>query len=141
MKTHCDMVREFMTEVAGQACPTVPTKLDADTLRLRLRLIAEEFDELLDSALCLSRDGIGMAESNSVNYTDFIDALADLEYVIAGTYVAIGIDGEAVFQEVHRSNMAKKGGHLNEVGKFIKPATWTPPNIQQFVESFGDDDV
>lgn len=141
MKTHCDMVREFMTEVAGQACPTVPTKLDTDTLRLRLRLIAEEADELLQSCQISRNCQISNIYSDDVDYSEFLDALADLEYVIAGTYVAMGIDGEAVFQEVHRSNMAKKGGHLNEVGKFIKPATWTPPNIQQFVESFGEDDV
>lgn len=57
----------------------------------------------------------------------------DLIYVTAGLLNSLGIDGAAVFNEVHRSNMSKMGPDgkaiRREDGKILKPETYTPPNL------------
>jgi len=86
-----------------------------EQVRYRLRLIAEEFFELLTA--CVRDDDwydermgieslIHCAQLN-VKLTEVADALADLDYVIEGARLAFGIDGEPIADEVHRSNMAK----------------------------------
>jgi len=89
---------------------------------LRVALLAEEFAEYLDAELRDDKAGIA-------------DALADMHYIAAGTEAAYGINGKAVFSEVHRSNMAKLGEYgapiYNEAGKVVKPKGWTPPDIEK----------
>jgi predicted HAD superfamily Cof-like phosphohydrolase len=56
-----------------------------------------------------------------------VQELIDLTYVIAGTFVELGIDPEPAWQAVHEANLRKvaaPGG-----GKAIKPAGWTPPEV------------
>ncbi len=98
--------------------PTVPGGVPGveKTTVLRHRLIAEELDEF--DAACWDGDVVAVA-----------DALADLLYVVYGAAVSFGIDMEPVFNEVHRSNMTKVGGHKDEGGKWVKPKTYTPPDL------------
>jgi len=63
---------------------------------------------------------------------EIADALADIIYIACGTAVSYGIPLDKVFEEVHRSNMAKlvDGKPLKrEDGKVIKPVGWTAPDI------------
>ncbi len=62
------------------------------------------------------------------------DALADLLYVVLGSAVEFGIDLDAVFQEVHRTNMAKLGGKVAPNGKLQKPPGWKPPDVAGCLE-------
>lgn len=96
---------------------TSPTDASEDTKRLRIRLIQEEFDELKES----------MAEGN---LAALAKEMADLLYVVYGTAVSYGIDMEPVFREVHRSNLSKVGGYKREDGKWVKPPTYSPANIE-----------
>ncbi len=96
---------------------TSPTAASEDTKRLRIRLIQEEFDELKES----------MAEGN---LAALAKEMADLLYVVYGTAVSYGIDMEPVFREVHRSNLSKVGGYKREDGKWVKPPTYSPANIE-----------
>jgi predicted HAD superfamily Cof-like phosphohydrolase len=73
--------------------------------KLRLDLIDEERDELKEA----------MAEGDVVGTAD---ALADLLYVTYGAALAFGMDADALFAEVHRSNMTK----LDEDGKPVRRA-------------------
>jgi predicted HAD superfamily Cof-like phosphohydrolase len=67
-----------------------------------------------------------------------IDALCDLLYVTYGAAVSLGIDIEPFFGEVHRSNMAKRGGSRRADGKWLKPAGWQPPDLQRILrERYG----
>jgi predicted HAD superfamily Cof-like phosphohydrolase len=94
-----------------------PTVVDEKTRRLRMRLIDEEFTELRES---LEKEDLpGIAKE-----------LADLLYVVYGTAVSYGIDMAPVFREVHRSNMSKVGGYKREDGKWVKPATYSPADVQ-----------
>lgn len=63
-------------------------------LALRRALIAEEHAEWVEAS-----EGDDLAE--------IAKELADMLYVIYGTFAELGIDGDEVFAEVHRSNMTK----------------------------------
>jgi predicted HAD superfamily Cof-like phosphohydrolase len=100
---------------------TTPTDLNEETKHLRVRLIQEEFDELKEA----------MATGNLAAVAK---EMADLLYVTYGTAVSYGIDMEAVFREVHRSNLSKVGGYKRADGKWVKPLTYSPADIEPIVE-------
>jgi predicted HAD superfamily Cof-like phosphohydrolase len=110
------MVEEFHRKF-GILVQASPTEAGEDTKRLRIRLIQEEFDELKES----------MAEGN---LAALAKEMADLLYVVYGTAVSYGIDMEPVFREVHRSNLSKVGGYKREDGKWVKPPTYSPADIE-----------
>lgn len=86
------------------------------TGHLRKELLKEEVAEFCEA---VDQDDI----------VEAADAIADIIYVALGAAVAFGIDMGAVWDEVHRSNMDKTGGGVNEIHKILKPAGWIPPNI------------
>lgn len=61
-----------------------------------------------------------------VDLPEFVDGLLDTKYVIEGTLVEFGVDGEPIMRAIHKANMAKLP---NPGGKPIKPDGWIPPNI------------
>ncbi|GJL65298.1 MAG: hypothetical protein NPIRA05_02690 [Nitrospirales bacterium] len=109
--------QQFDIHVADQ-----PTSPDEPTHTLRTRLIQEEFEELQEAM-------------KTKDLPNIAKELADLLYVVYGTAVSFGIDMEPVFQEVHRSNMSKVGGHKREDGKWVKPPTYSPADIVHILES------
>lgn len=138
-------LREQVTEfhkAFDQPIVTRPAVPSDERVRLRLRLIAEEFFELMDAAGVDShgaadpvRWGIDQLggpeprESLPVDLPELADALADLDYVIEGTRLEFGIDGGPIADAVHAANMAKVGGPVVD-GKQKKPPGWTPPDIE-----------
>ena len=97
-----------------------PTIIEQPVIESRLRLIREELMEL-DLAL------------TQKDLVETADALADLLYVVYGTAVACGIDMGPIFAEVHRANMTRVGGTMNEYGKLVKPSTYDPPKLLELV--------
>ncbi len=91
---------------------------DPKTDCVRLHLIAEELGEL---ALAIGeRDIVKIA-----------DALGDLAYVLLGAAVTYGIPLDAVFAEVHRSNMTKAVRDPKDTRLRSKGDSYRPPNIKQ----------
>lgn len=122
LKLAQDAVEEFHRGV-GQP---VGAELGTDA-ELRIALIQEELNELGDAL----HETVATTDERLV---DVADALADLIYVVLGSAVVWGIDLSPVFEEVHRSNMAKivNGVVLRRAdGKIEKPAGWTPPGIRK----------
>ena len=132
-----------------RSTPAVPSD---DEVRFRLRLIAEEFFELLDAALDARRDnGPGPSETShakgvfhmintapflpEVDLPEFIDALGDLDYVVEGTRAVFGVDGTPVLAEIQRANMSKDPNGPD--GKPVKPKSWKPPDIARVLEEQG----
>jgi predicted HAD superfamily Cof-like phosphohydrolase len=101
---------------------TTPTDLHEDTKQLRVRLIQEEFDELKQAMT--TGDLAAVAKE-----------MADLLYVTYGTAVSYGIDMDPVFREVHRSNLSKVGGYKRADGKWVKPPTYSPADIEPILEA------
>lgn len=135
-------VATFMAMVK-QDLPATPTIPGDKIVRLRLRLVLEEAFELVESC-CVEDKYNTMYLSNlradvfetidrmkvTVDLPEYADAIADIMYVAEGAYLAAGINGDPVADEVQRSNLAKLGGDIDANGKARKPAGWTPPDIR-----------
>lgn len=124
-------VREFMVAF-GQHVADKPSVPPDDVVRLRLRLVVEETVELLRAcgAWIGPKNEVERHSNSDVDMVELADALADIDYVVEGTRLAFGISGASIANEVHRSNMAKAGGKLDEHGKLQKPDGWTAPDIE-----------
>lgn len=131
-------VREFH-EAFGFPIGTSPHVLSKERMQFNLRLIAEEFAELLIAGGCFAfmgnvQEEIAAAIRNlsilDADLTELADACADIDYTVEGLRDESGINGKAIADEVHRSNMAKLGGSVREDGKRLKPEGWTPPDIK-----------
>jgi predicted HAD superfamily Cof-like phosphohydrolase len=115
-----ELVREFM-QTFEQKVNTKPSLEDHKTRMLRLNLILEEYKELEDAVV--EQDLVSIA-----------DALTDLLYVVYGSGHAFGIDLDACFTEVHRSNMSKLDANgqviRREDGKVMKSELYSPPDLK-----------
>ena len=100
-----------------------------DRQRFRLDLIQEEKDELLYAVY-------------RGDLAEIADGLGDLIYVCIGMALEYGIPLDMVWDEIQRSNMAKRGpdGRVRkrEDGKILKPEGWTAPDIKGVLESCND---
>lgn len=138
-------IAAFQAEVVGKLFPGGPPRVpDDETVRLRLRLVAEEFFELLWACLdgdsphnqwraadADARDAIMSAIRFlpvKVDLPELVGAIADLVYVAEGTALAFGTHMPPVHAAVHAANMAKAGGPVVD-GKQRKPDGWQPPDI------------
>lgn len=141
------MIRKQVEEfhVVGKVpvlpAPAVP---DAGRVMLRARLVGEEFCEFME-ALFPGSMYVGRIRETVMrplatgaiicwapDLTKLADACADLDYVVEGTRLEFGIDGEPIARIVHESNMAKfgPGSIVREDGKIMKPPDWRPPDIE-----------
>lgn len=115
-------VKEFQTAV-GQYVGTEPRFANKSERVLRIELLMEEVKEYLEG------------EENG-DLENVAKELADIIYIVCGTAVSYGIPLDKVFDEVHRSNMAKLvDGKVKrrEDGKILKPDGWTPPDIRSIL--------
>lgn len=116
-----DDVEEFHKafKINANERPSWPSEAEQE---LRRKLIKEEIAEL----------ELAHVQSDLV---EVADALADIVYVACGMAVSYGIPLNEVWEEVHRSNMAKLHPELHtpiyrEDGKVMKPDGWTKPDIE-----------
>lgn len=91
----------------------------------RVALICEELSELF----------VAMAQENMV---ECLDACEDLEYVVAGTIVSLGLAPahHTAFRRVHASNMSKlRDGEVvkDDHGKVVKGDWYTPVDLSDLV--------
>ena len=131
MRATDDLVPEFH-EAFDLPRPRALTPPDHELLRLRWRLITEEYKEVVkefESLLAAKR----FPEQHAAMLR-LAKELADLRYVAEGAAVSLGIDSEAVYREVHRSNMSKldrNGKPLyREDGKVLKSERYTPADME-----------
>ena len=93
MITNFDLVKKFM-KAFGQEVYERPSIRDKNVQELRYDLIREELQELRDAF-------------DSEDLVEVADALTDILYVVYGAGHAFGVNLDACFLEVHRSNMSK----------------------------------
>jgi predicted HAD superfamily Cof-like phosphohydrolase len=110
----------------GQRIGTIPAiPEDIGERELRMSLLEEEFNEYIQA-------------ENEADIVEVADALADIIYIACGTAVAYGIPLDTIFDEVHRSNMAKlvDGKVIRRAdGKVQKPEGWTAPDIKSILDA------
>jgi len=135
-----DMVREFHRKF-GHPINETPTMPELDRIYLRLDLIIEEAQELEDAVhshdndLMYDDDVEQLALKKQASLIEMADALGDLEYVIHGMALEIGIPLDNVTKEIHRSNMTKLGENgevlYRKDGKVMKGPNYEAPNLKK----------
>ena len=114
-------------QVFGHPVNTAPALVSDKAAELRLDLIREELQELEYAV-------------HTDNIIEIADALTDILYVTYGAAHAYGIDVDACFDEVQRSNMSKAGEDgepiYREDGKILKGPNYSEPNLKPIL--FGE---
>lgn len=132
-------VREFHI-ASGQPVADFPTPPSDATLRLRLRLIKEEFREVeheLELLLGANRADASVDTKLAI-MADLLKELCDLRYVVEGTAVSLGLPIDEAYAHVHESNMTKcwPGEALmrkDEGGKVQRGPDYRPADMSKFV--------
>jgi predicted HAD superfamily Cof-like phosphohydrolase len=136
------VTREFHEAFDLDRPSTPPLLADEDLTRLRLRLIREEYEEVREELLALLKAKTPQ-ETNEV-FLRLLKELCDLRYVVEGCAVAFGLDIEAAYLEVHRSNMSKLGADGKPVydrGKVMKGPDYSPADMTLVVPPIIDGDA
>jgi predicted HAD superfamily Cof-like phosphohydrolase len=107
----------------GQLEPACPSFVSDEVVDLRKELIKEEYEEWLEAV-------------EARDLTETADALIDMIVVVLGTLRAFGLPAEALWDEVHRTNMSKAAGPKRADGKQLKPEGWRPPDLHSIIEYF-----
>ena len=122
--TNFEKVGTFM-KIFGQEIKVSPSFSTEKINNLRLSLIKEELDELIEAM-------------NKRNLVEVADALTDILYVTYGAGHAFGINLDKCFAEVQNSNMSKldKNGKpiYNENGKVMKGPNYFKPDLKKFIK-------
>lgn len=138
MKSLKNQVKDFQWMI-GRPTPPAPV-VHSDVLRHRLRLITEEYFEVLEAAFAGNAEWVRTLKNQTMLSVDevsfvspdlpeIVDGLADLDFVVEGTRQELGVDGEPIAFEVYKANMAKQSGPVDEKGKKRKPEGWQPPDV------------
>lgn len=114
------MVAEFHEMIQSPPWTGPIEDMPLHTLRCRNKLILQEVKELI-------------LATNAGDLVAIADAIADCLYVLYGTGYTYRIPVDAVFAEVHRSNMTKEPG---PTGKAVKGARYSPPDVAGVLARF-----
>ncbi|MDB4464641.1 nucleoside triphosphate pyrophosphohydrolase family protein [bacterium] len=114
---------DFM-EAFGQEVLDKPTLPDFNLSELRIDLIQEELQELIEAL-------------DAKDIVEIADALTDILYVTYGAGHSFGIDLDECFLEVHRSNMTKLGEDGRPLyrpdGKVMKGPNYETPQLAKII--------
>lgn len=119
MKKDLDLIKEFH-EKFKVPIAVKPTLIPEDRSSHRYRLMKDEVDEYLAGAKAGDLENIAKE-------------LADILYSVYGTILEHGLQDkmEAIFEEVHRSNMSKDYHEY----KMVKGANYFQADIKKFFQN------
>lgn len=115
-------VREFHSafNLSNYTTPAVP---EQNKVKLRIKLIREEFFELMAE----------LEDKEEIELHKVAKEAADLLYVVYGLGADFGIDLDAAYAAVHDSNMSKLDENgkpiYNEFGKVMKSERYKEPDM------------
>lgn len=121
-KTNFEKVQEFHKafNLSNHTIPAVP---EQNKVKLRIKLIREEFFELMAE----------LEDKEEIDLPKVAKEAADLLYVVYGLGADFGIDLDASYAAVHESNMSKLDDNgkpiYNEFGKVMKSDRYKEPNM------------
>lgn len=119
--------RAFDHPVEGEWTP--------ELLSLRSALIGEESLELLEEFKWLAETP--PEEWETADKERLLKEMADLQYVLSGAAVALGLNLEGAYIRVHKSNMSKLGEDgkpvRREDGKVLKGPNYQPPILEDLL--------
>ena len=122
--TNFEKVGLFM-KTFKQEVKTSANLSSSKIINLRVSLIEEELNELKEAL-------------KQKNLAEVADALTDILYVTYGAGHAFGLNLDACFNEVQKSNMSKLGKDgkpiFNEKGKVMKGPNYFAPNFSKVMK-------
>jgi predicted HAD superfamily Cof-like phosphohydrolase len=130
MKRQLEQVKEFNEEL-GVSINEYFDYMKPEEFETHRKLILEELRET------------ELAQKTAAGRSEVLDGIVDTLYLVFGMAVRYGIKPallEAAFDEVHQTNMAKRGGPVREDGKILKPKGWKPPNLKLVIELYAGTD-
>lgn len=130
-KTNADRIREFHAAINQEPMAERPTMPTLELLKLRQKLVDEEYKEVMEAFRGLEEE---LREGKEGDLTALVHELTDLLYVTYGAILTFGVDADAVFDEVHRANMRKVSGPRRPDGKQLKPSGWQPADVRGIIE-------
>ena len=114
-----------------------------DNLSLRLRLMKEEMKEIEDEIKYIITVNTLLSKCSKIyepapeEKAKLLKEMADLQYVLSGTAVALGLDLQTAFNRVHASNMSKLDDNgkpiFREDGKVLKGPNYKEPDLLDLV--------
>lgn len=128
-------VREFHEAFDLERPASPPLVPNPDLVRLRMRLIREEYEEVMAELeqLVHAKTPAAVCE----RFRLLLKELSDLRYVTEGCAVAFGLPIEEAYAEVHRSNMSKLGLDGRPIrdrgGKVLKGPNYSPADMSPFI--------
>lgn len=126
-------VSEFQTAF-GQP---VNTKITKEALQLRMKLLTEEYHEVLEAVRAISCSLERDQPPKQADLENLLQELADVQYVLSGFAVTFGLPLGLAFNRVHESNMSKLGEDgkpiYREDGKVLKGPNYHKPTFDDLV--------
>lgn len=130
-----DIVTDFHKSFGHPVGKPLTTK----ELSLRHALIYEEYDELKTEIAAAMADVDMYGAVTPTTKGRMLKEMADLQYVLSGMAVAMGLPLQEAFNRVHKSNLTKLGVDgkpvYNELGKVMKGPNYSPPDMESLVEN------
>lgn len=127
MQKQLEAVKLFHTTYGLGVSENMKADLGTQKNNLRFELMKEENEEYLEAV-----------QNNDI--VEIADALGDMLYILCGTILEHGLQHkiEAVFDEIHRSNMSKLDENgkpiFREDGKVLKSNLYFRPDISKFLK-------
>ena len=133
-----ELVKEFHLAFGHPVADEVTVLKDKEFEYMRLELILEELAELYEACGYETSEWLEHRPIRMMETTDPVavaDALGDLEYVVNGMALNMGIPLPEVVKEIHRSNMTKLGEDgkpiYREDGKILKGPDYEHPQLME----------
>lgn len=132
------VVREFHI-ASGQAVADYPTVPDPATVRLRIRLVKEEYKEVMEHLDWLLHHQDARLPEKLDHLRDLLGELCDLRYVVEGTAVSLGLPIDEAYEAIHEANMSKRWPgeafmRKDEGGKVLKGPDYRKADLRRFVD-------
>lgn len=150
-----DQFEQMVYEFQGKLNREKPDFPKPPSLTLRIlsaRLILEEAFEMIEKGLGLdvvlladSTDSSSPAEwgvqpsERNPDMVEIVDGAADVHFVITACMHLCGVPEMPFLLEIAKNNLTKfgPGGYMSEHGKWIKPPTWQPPDVEGLLTALG----
>lgn len=125
--------------LAKQSVPSTLTMPSREVRFLRAKLILEEAIETVVALGFTVDENCNVCDEDyfTPDLVQIADGCADLSVVTTGTLSVCGIPDEPLLRLVDENNLIKfgPGGYLRNDGKWIKPPTHRPPDIEAFLQT------
>lgn len=129
-----DTVAEFHRAFGS----SINAKWTPDLFDLRENLLDEEWKELRIEMRFIRNLLSRRLPITKRMKEDLLKEMSDVQYVLSGMAVALGLPLQEAFNTVHQSNMSKLGADgkpiYREDGKVMKGENYKPPSLDKLVE-------